>query len=147
MTCSTFVWHLLQLSRQRSRRRVRLNKNASKSVTCNTEWTVATTTTKQKGTPKKEATSSAAAAAVKSLAMQFLAGKIGTTRKTRREGEEERERRNRCQMSLVRIGTNWMGALGWVLGLRLCAICAWLCLINWNLQNVQLKGHKNYLNL
>lgn len=145
MTCSTFVWHLLQLPRQRSRRRVRLNKNASKSVTCNTEWTVATTTTKQKGTPKKEATSSAAA--VKSLAMQFLAGKIGTTRKTKREGEEERERRNRCQMSLVRIGTNWMGALGWVLGLRLCAICAWLCLINWNLQNVQLKGHKNYLNL
>lgn len=59
---------------------------------------------KAKGRPKKEATSSAA---VKSLAMQFLAGKIGTTRKTGREGEEEKEReRNRCQMSLVRIGTN-----------------------------------------
>lgn len=46
---------------------------------------------KAKGRPKKEATSSAAAAAtVKSLAMQFLAGKIGTTRKTGREGEGEK---------------------------------------------------------
>lgn len=42
---------------------------------------------KAKGRPKKEATSSAA---VKSLAMQFLAGKIGTTRKTGREGEGEK---------------------------------------------------------
>lgn len=43
---------------------------------------------KAKGRPKKEATSSVvAAAAVKSLAMQFLAGKIGTTRKL---GERER---------------------------------------------------------
>lgn len=44
---------------------------------------------KAKGRPKKEATSSAA---VKSLAMQFLAGKIGTTRKTRRAGEREKGR-------------------------------------------------------
>lgn len=41
---------------------------------------------KAKGRPKKEATSSVAAA-VKSLAMQFLAGKIGTTLKL---GERER---------------------------------------------------------